>query len=92
MTDAATPGPSDSREPLAHIPTCSRAECNRSATWTVNWRNPRIHPLDRVKVWHACDEHVDYLRDYLAARDFPVLVAPLGTPVDLVPSPAPAAR
>ena len=50
-------------------PTCSRAGCSSAATWTVNWRNPRIHSLDRVKVWHACDEHVDYLRDYLAARD-----------------------
>jgi hypothetical protein len=72
--------------------TCSRAGCSSAATWTVNWRNPRIHTLDRVKVWHACDEHVDYLGDYLAARDFPVLVAPLGTPVDSVPSAAPAVR
>ncbi|HEY5229656.1 MAG TPA: hypothetical protein VIJ11_02040 [Galbitalea sp.] len=73
-------------------PTCSRAECRNTATMTVNWRNPRIHSLDRVKVWHACDEHVAYLHDYLAARNFPVLVAPVGTPVDSVPSPAPAAR
>jgi hypothetical protein len=73
-------------------PTCSRAECANVATWTVNWRNPRIHSPDQVKVWHACDEHVEYLRDYLAARDFPVLVAPLGTPVDSVPSSAPAGR
>jgi hypothetical protein len=72
--------------------TCSRAGCSSAATWTVNWRNPRIHSLDRVKVWHACDEHVDYLCDYLAARDFPVLVASLGIPVDSVPSPAPAVR
>jgi hypothetical protein len=74
---------------------CSRAGCRNAATTTVNWRNPRIHSLDRVKVWLACDEHSDYLHDYLAARDFPVLVAPLGTPVDSVPSPvassAPAA-
>ena len=74
------------------LPTCSRAGCSSAATLTVNWRNPRIHSPDREKVWHACDEHVDYLRDYLAARDFPVLVAPLGTPVDSVPSPAPAVR
>jgi hypothetical protein len=75
-----------------NAPMCSRAGCSNPATMTVNWRNPRIHSLDRVKVWHACDEHSDYLRDYLATRDFPVLVAPLGTPVDLVPSPAPVAR
>lgn len=64
---------------------CSRAECARDATFTVNWRNPKIHGLERVKVWHACDEHVGYLRDYLEARDFPVVIAPLGTEVTLVP-------
>ena len=72
--------------------TCSRAGCTVAATTTVNWRNPRIHSLDRVKVWLACDEHADYLRDYLAARDFPVVVAPLGTPVPSVPSPTPVAQ
>jgi hypothetical protein len=69
-------------------PTCSRAGCSGTATTTVNWRNPRIHSMDRVKVWLACDEHAGYLRDYLAARDFPVLLAPLGTIVSFVPSPA----
>ena len=63
-------------------PRCSRAGCTADATRTVNWRNPKIHTLDRVKVWLACDEHSDYLRDYLEARDFPVVVAPLGTVVD----------
>jgi hypothetical protein len=58
------------------VPTCSRAGCRSAATWSVNWRNPRIHTEDRVKVWLACDEHVEYLRDYLAARDFPVEVTP----------------
>jgi hypothetical protein len=58
----------------------------------VNWRNPRIHSLERVKVWHACDEHADFLRDYLAARDFPVIVAALGSPVESVPAAATATR
>lgn len=53
---------------------CSRAACNELATWAVDWRNPRIHAEDRVKTWLACDEHVEYLRDYLATRDFPVTV------------------
>lgn len=65
---------------------CSRAGCRAAAAWNVNWRNPRIHPLDRVKVWLACDEHRDYLRDYLSARDFPVIVTPLGELVELVPT------
>jgi hypothetical protein len=72
-------------------PTCSRAGCSNPATTAVNWRNPRIHSTDRVKVWLACDQHVDYLRDYLGARDFPVLVAPIGTVVTTVPVPTPAA-
>jgi hypothetical protein len=71
-------------------PTCSRASCTAAAAWNVNWRNPRIHSIDRVKVWLACDEHRDYLRDYLGARDFPVLVTPLGQSVELVPDVAPS--
>ena len=38
---------------------------------------PEIHSPDRRKIWVACDEHRDFLRDYLAAREFPVAVAPL---------------
>ena len=53
---------------------CSRAGCRSAATKQVVWRNPRIHAVDREKIWLACDEHVDYLHDYLAARDFPVAV------------------
>lgn len=53
---------------------CSRADCRSEATWFVVWRNPRIHTADRRKTWAACDEHVGYLRDYLAAREFPVEV------------------
>lgn len=53
---------------------CSRAGCRNAATMQVVWRNPRIHAADREKVWLACDEHVGFFRDYLAARDFPVTV------------------
>lgn len=53
---------------------CSRAGCRNAATAQVVWRNPRIHAADREKVWLACPEHTDFLRDYLAARDFPVTV------------------
>jgi hypothetical protein len=51
----------------------------------VNWRNPRIHPEDRVKIWNACDEHVDYLRDYLDSRGFPVVVTALDVALDRLP-------
>jgi len=53
---------------------CSRAGCRSAATVAVNWRNPKIHAEDRVKVWLACDEHSEYLREYLANRGFPVSI------------------
>jgi hypothetical protein len=64
--------------------TCSRAGCRSAAEFTVNWRNPRIHAQDRVKVWLACADHVDFLRDYLATRDFPVAIAAIGETVERV--------
>jgi hypothetical protein len=66
---------------------CSSAGCTATAGWRVNWRNPRIHPADRVKVWLACGAHRGTLADYLATRGFPVLVSALDQPVDLVPDP-----
>ncbi|MET2012760.1 hypothetical protein ABXJ56_14555 [Microbacterium chocolatum] len=57
---------------------CSRAGCRTAARWRIDWRNPRIHDAERRKTWVACDEHRDYLRDFLAARDFPVSVSALG--------------
>ncbi|WP_369828696.1 hypothetical protein [Cryobacterium sp. M91] len=32
-----------------------------------------------MKTWLACDEHVDYLREFLASRDFPLTVSALET-------------
>lgn len=79
MNGTAAPG-GDAGAPT----TCSRAECQREATWNVNWRNPRIHDISRVKVWRACDEHRDYLSQYLETRDFPVAVTPAGVTVSAV--------
>lgn len=59
------------------IPVCSRAGCSADAVWRIDWRNPRIHDETRRKTWLACDEHVDYLRDFLGAREFPLEVLPL---------------
>jgi len=67
---------------------CSRAGCAAEAAWAVNWRNPRIHGVDRVKIWMACGEHVDFLRDYLATRDFPVAVTDVSAPLDRLPESA----
>lgn len=51
---------------------CSRAGCRAAATHHVVWRNPRIHAADREKIWLACDAHVEFLAEYLRARDFPI--------------------
>jgi hypothetical protein len=64
---------------------CSRAGCTMPARWNVNWRNPKIHTPDRVKVWLACDEHREFLFDYLATRSFPVVLTPLDQHIDRVP-------
>jgi hypothetical protein len=53
---------------------CSRAGCRQPATWRIDWRNPRLHDAGRVKTWLACDEHREFLTDFLTARDFPVSV------------------
>lgn len=67
---------------MGETPHCSRAQCRAPAIWSVNWRNPRIHTEDRVKVWLACDDHREYLHDYLASRGFPVSVAPYNPRTD----------
>jgi hypothetical protein len=69
-----------STDPVA--PVCSRAGCPETAVWRVNWRNPRIHAADRVKVWAACDEHRGFLADYLRSRAFPVAVTDIHEDVD----------
>lgn len=58
-------------------PTCSRAGCNQAASDRIEWRNPKIHTEDRVKVWLACGEHSDFLAEFLRARSFPVKVISL---------------
>ncbi len=64
---------------------CSRAGCAEPAQWNVNWRNPRIHGLERVKIWLACSDHEEFLREYLSSRGFPVVVSALSEPVAVVP-------
>jgi len=66
---------------------CSAAGCSEAAVARVNWRNPRIHPADRVKVWLACEAHRQHLADYLSTRGFPVLVTAADVAADRVPDP-----
>ena len=67
---------------------CSAAGCTETAQWRINWRNPRVHTVERVKVWLACDEHRDHLTGYLASRGFPVLITPVDVAAESVPDPA----
>lgn len=53
---------------------CSRASCSKQAQHAIRWQNPRIHTGDRKKTWLACDEHLQYLRDFLESRSFPLQV------------------
>lgn len=58
--------------------TCSRAGCRETADWAIAWRNPKIHSADRRKTWLACDAHLEVLREFLAARSFPLEVLSVG--------------
>jgi hypothetical protein len=49
---------------------CSRAGCLAPATNKILWRNPKIHSLDRTKTWLACEDHLEFLVDYLDTRGF----------------------
>jgi hypothetical protein len=63
---------------------CSRSGCREPATTNINWRNPTIHSIDRVKVWLACDDHREFFHDYFENRGFPVVLTPLGESVEVV--------
>lgn len=54
----------------ASSPQCSRKACRRDAEWALRWNNPKVHTPDRRKIWLACDEHREWLRDYLGTRGF----------------------
>nr|WP_171986559.1 MULTISPECIES: hypothetical protein [Nocardiopsis] len=51
-------------------PRCSRRDCRAEATWALVWNNPKLHTPDRRKVWVACDEHREYLSNFLGMRGF----------------------
>lgn len=47
---------------------CSRKACKQNAVWRLLWNNPRIHTPERRKVWLACNEHCQWLEEYLTVR------------------------
>ena len=50
------------------VATCSRKACRSEASWQLLWNNPKIHTPERRKIWLACNEHRDWLEDYLQTR------------------------
>jgi hypothetical protein len=63
-------GASVSDESSSAAPICSAKGCRAPATVDLTWRNPRIHSGARMKHWLACDDHADFLADFLARRNF----------------------
>ncbi len=57
---------------------CSAKACRQTATWRLEWNNPKLHEPDRRKTWLACDEHRETLAAFLEARGFLRETARLG--------------
>ncbi|MBD2764993.1 hypothetical protein IEE91_07305 [Kocuria sp. cx-455] len=66
----ASPKPDTNSTDHPEVPQCSRRGCGRNAAWQLLWNNPKVHTPDRRKVWLACDEHRDYLGEFLNQRGF----------------------
>jgi hypothetical protein len=59
---------------------CSAKGCRAAATTDLVWRNPKLHDAAREKHWLACDEHADFLADFLTRRSFLIRTGPLLSP------------
>ena len=64
---------------------CSAKGCRALATQAVVWNNPKLHTPDREKVWHACDEHVEHLSQFLQIRGFLIRVDSLAKAAEAPP-------
>ena len=58
---------------------CSRKGCREQATVQLLWNNPKIHTAERRKIWVACDEHEQWLQDYLQSRSLWKSTLPLNS-------------
>lgn len=56
---------------------CSAKGCRLPATHAVVWNNPKLHTPDREKVWHACDQHVEHLAQFVQLRGFLIRTEPV---------------
>ncbi|MFG2756077.1 hypothetical protein [Streptomyces wuyuanensis] len=62
----------------ADIPICSAKGCRAAAVWVLAWNNPKLHTPERRKTWLACEEHREYLSEFLGVRGFLKDVVTLG--------------
>ena len=49
---------------------CSAKGCQQTALYAVVWNNPKVHAPEREKTWLSCEEHRDWLSNFLDKRDF----------------------
>lgn len=49
---------------------CSAKGCRAPAVHQLRWNNPSLHTPEYRKAWLACDEHLEWLSDFLRARGF----------------------
>jgi len=49
---------------------CSAKGCRATAVYQLRWLNPQLHSDDVRKTWLACEEHRNWLSDFLRARGF----------------------
>lgn len=57
-------------EQLTEQVICSSKGCRAPATSALVWNNPTLHTPGREKLWHACDEHLHALTQFLDLRGF----------------------
>ncbi len=61
---------SDTSPMSTEIPHCSAKGCRQLAIWVLAWNNPKLHTPERRKTWLACEEHREYLSEFLNLRGF----------------------
>jgi hypothetical protein len=49
---------------------CSARGCRAPASYVLVWNNPKVHAPERDKTWVACEEHRQWLADFLDLRGF----------------------
>ena len=61
---------SDTPGMSTEVPRCSAKGCRQLAVWVLAWNNPKLHTPERRKTWLACEEHREYLAQFLELREF----------------------